>query len=104
MIYWFANFPALSERFNYNGDEYRADHRYLSRLVAEIEKRFEEFNEDDLLPPDGDERSCQYCRYRSLCQRGVRAGSLDEMIEEPIPEDPFDFEINFEQIAEFQVG
>ncbi|MBU0705004.1 MAG: PD-(D/E)XK nuclease family protein, partial [Chloroflexi bacterium] len=30
-------------------------------------------------PLTTDERHCRYCRYRSLCQRGVEAGPLDEM-------------------------
>ncbi|MGD8997677.1 MAG: PD-(D/E)XK nuclease family protein [Anaerolineae bacterium] len=102
MMYWFASFPADSECVYYNSDQYRADHRHLNGLVAEIRERFEALNEDRLLPCAGDERSCQYCRYRSLCQRGVEAGSLDEMLGEAASEDPFDFGIDFEQIAELE--
>ncbi|MGD2177193.1 MAG: PD-(D/E)XK nuclease family protein, partial [Anaerolineae bacterium] len=102
MIYWFANFPADSARFDYSRDDYRMDHRYLNGLIAEIEERFEELDEKRLAPCAGDERACQYCRYRSFCQRGVQAGLLDEMMTEPMSEDPFDFEIDFEQIAELK--
>jgi CRISPR/Cas system-associated exonuclease Cas4 (RecB family) len=104
MIYWFTNFPAVPGRFDYDRDEHRADRGYLSRLVAEIEERFEGLNEHHLLPCGNDESRCQYCRYRSFCERGVEAGLLDEMAGEAVSEDPFDFEIDFEQIAELEYG
>jgi hypothetical protein len=102
MIYWFANFPADPERFDYSREAYRADEGYLGRLVEEIEERFERFDEDQLLPCDVDAERCQYCRYRSFCQRGVEAGLLEEMAGESVSKDPFDFEMDFEQIAELE--
>lgn len=104
MIYWFANFPAVPERFDYNRDRYRADRRDLSGLVAEIEEGFEKLKEGDLLPRGGNESRCQYCRYRSFCERGIRAGLLDGLRGEAGSEDSFDFEIDFEQIAELEYG
>lgn len=104
MIYWFANFPAVPERFDYSPDQYQADEIYLSRLVAEIEEKFEEPNGDRPLPCSEDVRCCQYCHYRSFCQRGVEAGSVEQMVGEARSEDPFDFEIDFEQIAEVEYG
>jgi CRISPR/Cas system-associated exonuclease Cas4 (RecB family) len=104
MIYWFANFPAVPERFDYSMEEYRADHHYLSGLIMEIEERFKELDQVQLLPADGDESCCQYCRYRSFCQRGVEAGLVEGMMREAVSEDTFDFEIDFEQIAEFEYG
>ncbi len=97
MIYWFANFPLAPERFTYGTTQYKADEAYLTSLIEEI---------DSL--GDGDfslttqERRCRYCRYRSLCQRGIRAGSLDETEEESESDDDFDFVIDFEQIAEIE--
>jgi len=102
MLYWFAGFPAHCERIGYSRDQHRLDDRYLKGLVAEIGERLEELNEDHLLPRADDERSCHYCRYRSLCQRGVEAGSLDEMMGEAASEDPFSIGIDFEQIAEIE--
>jgi hypothetical protein len=104
MIYWFANFPAFPERFDYDRAKYQRDHRYLSGLIAEIEEKLEELSGDHLPPSEGDERCCHYCRYRSYCQRGVRAGSLDEMMGETVSEDNFDFEVDFDQIAELEYG
>jgi hypothetical protein len=104
MIYWFANFPAMPERFNYSRDAYQADQGYLGGLIAEIEERFEQLGEDQRLPCDVDERCCRYCRYRSFCERGTQAGLLDGMLEEARSEDLLDFEIDFEQIAELEHG
>jgi CRISPR/Cas system-associated exonuclease Cas4 (RecB family) len=108
MVYWFANFPANPERFSYDDDQYRADHDRLTRLVVEIEHMFEDGADEDLLPRATDERRCRYCRYRSLCRRGVEAGSLDEVASQPMVEDAdeleLDFEFSFEQIAETDYG
>ena len=97
-------FPAAPARFGYNSDEYRADRRYLSGLIAEIEERFEDLGEGHLLPCGSDESCCQYCRYWSFCERDVGVGLLDEMREEAMAKDPFDFDIDFEQIAELEYG
>jgi CRISPR/Cas system-associated exonuclease Cas4 (RecB family) len=73
MIYWFARFPAQAQRFEYDAQKYAQDGQYLEGLAAEIEAR----PETDF-PLTQDERRCRYCIYRSLCERGVRAISLDE--------------------------
>jgi hypothetical protein len=104
MIYWFANFPAAPGRFDYSADEYRDDRGYLSGLIAEIEERFEGLDRGQLLPRGSDENRCRFCRYRSFCERGVKAGLLSEMRGEAISADRFDFEIDFEQIAELEYG
>jgi hypothetical protein len=113
MVYWFANFPGRSEEFSYDDDQFRADHDRLTELVAEIERVFGEDADGDLLPRTEDERRCHYCRYRSLCQRGVeagsfRAGAFDEVASDPTMEESaelnIDFEFDFEQIAESDYG
>jgi hypothetical protein len=108
MVYWFANFPARPERFRYDDDQFRADHRYLTELVAEIERAFGEDADEDLLPRTEDERRCRYCRYRSLCQRGIEAGPLGEIASDRTAEAAGELEIdlafNFEQVAESDYG
>ena len=97
MIYWFSNFPADPERFAYGAAQYRADEVYLSSLIEEIQGL-----------GDGDftltaqERRCHYCPYRSLCQRGIRAGAFDQAEEESEVRDDFDVSLDFEQIAEIE--
>ena len=97
MVYWFANFPTNPERFTYDAAQFRKDEIDLTTLIGEIAGR-----RDAVWPLTPHERRCNYCPYRSLCQRGVRAGPLDEIEETPKPDDDFDIAIDFEQIAEIE--
>jgi CRISPR/Cas system-associated exonuclease Cas4 (RecB family) len=97
MIYWFANFPTDPERFTYDAAQFESDEVYLGNLIEKIAAMG---NAD--WPLTLHERRCKYCVYRSLCQRGVRAGPLDEIEETPEPDDDFDIVIDFEQIAEIE--
>jgi len=97
MVYWFASFPARSERFTYDAAQYEADGAYLASLIEEIKGLG-----DDGWPLTDREGRCRYCPYRSLCQRGIRAGTLDEAEDtgEDVPELSGDFDFDFEQVAE----
>jgi len=97
MVYWFADFPADPGRFVYNAARYEADEVYLTSLIEEIRGMG-----DEDFPLTTEERRCRYCAYRSLCQRGVRAGAFDEAEEESGPLDDFDISLDFEQIAEIE--
>ena len=60
------------------------------------------------LPEEGDLRTprverCRFCVYRSLCERGVRAGPLDEIEDAAEAGEGFDFQLDFEQIAEIKL-
>jgi PD-(D/E)XK nuclease superfamily len=95
MIYWFAGFPQQPEHFDYNAIRFFEDQAYLSNLVAEIIA----LGSGDFPLTSCLER-CIYCVYRSFCNRGIHAGSLDEL------EESLDIEVNtnilldFEQIEE----
>lgn len=97
MIYWYANFPDQPERLPYDQSQYDADESYLSALIKEIAA-----NRADVFNLTTDERRCLYCSYRSLCERGVRAGDFDasEAEWEPDLTPPSGFD--FEQIAEIR--
>ncbi len=97
MIYWFANFPMNPERFAYDAAQFESDEVYLTALIEEIAGI-----DDENWPLTLQEQRCKYCPYRSLCQRGVRAGLLDEIEETPEPGDDFELVIDFEQIAEIE--
>lgn len=97
MSYWFACFPSDPERFGYDAVQCEADEVYLASLVEEIKG----LGGIDF-PLTTDHRRCHYCRYRSLCQRGVAAGSLLETEEDVEPEDDFDLSLDYEQIAEVE--
>jgi CRISPR/Cas system-associated exonuclease Cas4 (RecB family) len=97
MIYWYAEHPEEPQRFPYSAQQYRSDSDYLSGLVAEIET----LGEDDFyLTPN--ESRCKFCVYRSLCDRGIGAGTPDqeELFLEPGGEDEFD--LDFDQVAEIE--
>ena len=103
MIYWFADYPEEPARFGYDSAQYEADGAYLDSLVEEIVRLG-----DEDFPLTTQEQRCKFCPYRSLCQRGVRAGTLDEALDAALDEiegevdtgDAFGVDIDFEQIAE----
>jgi CRISPR/Cas system-associated exonuclease Cas4 (RecB family) len=101
MIYWFANYPADPEHLAYQTAQYETDGEYLASLIEEIRN----LGEEDW-PLTTQEKRCTYCPYRSLCERGDRAGTFDEMDLESEMADEFDpsagLEIDFEQIAEIE--
>jgi hypothetical protein len=72
MVYWFAQHPDAPERFLYHEAQFRADSERLTNLAREIQAR----TAFDLTP---DRARCTLCTYRSLCRRGVRAGSVDAL-------------------------
>ena len=97
MLYWLADFPGEPARFAYDAAQYEAGEAYLTALIEEIEGLAHE-----RLPLAAQSRRCDYCRYRSLCQRGVRAGTLDEIGDELEPDESFGIALDFEQIAEIE--
>jgi hypothetical protein len=93
MIYWFAEAPHEPETIPYSAEQFSLDDAYLKSLIAEIiGLRPEAFT----LTPNVER--CRFCTYRSLCDRGVEAGDLDELEAEPEPVAESDFD--FDQIAE----
>lgn len=101
MIYWFAEHPDQPYHFPYTSAQYRADHEYLSTLIAEIAG---EYNRQTLgplsFPLTPDEKRCAYCPYRSLCDRGTRAGDLDDW--DTDLDEPTALDFTLEQIAEIE--
>jgi len=97
MIYWFAEHPNDAERFAYTESQYNQDREYLSGLMAEIEH----LGESEFFLTDQVER-CEFCTYRSLCERGVRAGRLDQLPDELSAAGEAGFTLDFDQIAEVE--
>jgi len=96
MIFWFATCPEEPWRFKYTTQRYQSDREELHRIISEIiklpEGRFMLTNH---------EKRCEYCVYRSLCNRGIQAGDWltqeDEVGDENIP-----LNVNFDQVAEIE--
>lgn len=98
MVYWFAEDPANPERFAYSTAQHNDTHERLASLTNEINAR----KDFDLTT---DTHRCKFCTYRSLCDRGVKAGNLEDMTESTSidePGDMLDFDLDFDQIAEIE--
>jgi len=93
MRYWYAEHNGTSHSFAYDAVQFKADEKYLMSLVDEINTRAD-------FPLTDETSRCRFCTYRSLCERGVKAGSLAEWDAQDYDEGVADFTIDLEQIAE----
>lgn len=66
MVYWFSEDSATME-FNFNEASLREAEARLSSTIENISERFE-------FPLTHREHLCKFCVYRSLCDRGAKAG------------------------------
>jgi CRISPR/Cas system-associated exonuclease Cas4 (RecB family) len=92
MMYWFAEFPGVTEHFPYDSGQHDGAREYLAGLVHEIAA-----HQGTIWPLTSDHRFCRFCNYRTLCERDVRPAFLEEL------EDDLELgelEIDLEQIAE----
>jgi CRISPR/Cas system-associated exonuclease Cas4 (RecB family) len=90
MIYWFAVHPTQPEVIPYDQTRFTQDQAYLSKLIQEITTASD-------FPLTNDQKACRYCVYRSYCDRGQTAGSLDE-IDDDLELD--ELALDWEQISE----
>jgi hypothetical protein len=100
MIYWFTEPQQAPEVFQYSAQHCQEDGDYLAGLVGQIGGlRQEDF---DMAASTS---ACRFCVYRSLCGRGIQAGSmLDGSEEDSTPEYASDgagsLDFDLEQIGE----
>jgi hypothetical protein len=97
LTYWFVQHPTDPEVIPYNAQRFQRDHAFIEGLIMEIERAAETGD----FPLTEDKKRCQFCQYRSLCERGIAAGWLDDVedIDELGAEETL-FEIDLEQIGE----
>lgn len=80
MRYWYANFPDESVAFKYSTEQLEADAAFLELMIDRI---------DELQPGQfeltAELNKCLYCPFRSYCERGRTAGSIEEF---DVTEDP----------------
>ena len=69
MTYWFPEFPDRPETFTINSALVESETRQIESLIEEINGQT---RSPWLLTPDT--KRCKFCVYRSLCERGERAG------------------------------
>ncbi len=106
MTYWQAqasqagSSARMTVTFDYSDDQYREDEARISELIQRIADT----------PPGHfhmttiNER-CKFCCYRSLCDRGERAGDVSEIDIDDLDAEPdtgIDLDFDFGQIAEIQ--
>jgi len=91
MIYWFADFPEEPARFTYTSAQFQRDWDTLLKLSDEVASA-------SSYPLTEDRQKCLFCTYRSYCERGIRAGDMEQAEAEREAEELFD--VNFEQIGE----
>jgi CRISPR/Cas system-associated exonuclease Cas4 (RecB family) len=94
LIYWFANEPAQPEIFTYDSARHAENRAYLAELIARITT-----HDAPVWPLTEDEEQCKYCVYRSLCDRGVKAGSLQDSASEVL-EHSFEFDFDLDDVDE----
>lgn len=95
MIYWNAVHPQETVSFSYSVHQHEENSEKLKRLIDTIiGKPMGTFTKTE------NTRKCAYCQYRSLCQRGSRAGSLDQDNGEYIDVDTLISELQFDDSAE----
>ncbi len=75
LVYWFAGQPTAPARFPYSQARFLEDQRDLNELAALLLR----LKDEQDYPLTSDERRCAFCIYRSLCDRGINAGELDEL-------------------------
>ena len=97
MVYWFADHPTQPERFTYSEEDFQNDGEYLLGLVESIQGL-----EANQFPLTSDERRCAFCVYRSLCDRGIKAGGMEAYEEDLDEGEAFDIDLDFGQIAEIE--
>lgn len=91
MRYWFTAAPGQSVILRYDQAQHIANHEKLHHLVSDILSSDGENNFPKV--PDtaiNRKRFCNFCVYRSRCNRGIAAGHLEEIGD---PEDFFAVDI-----------
>lgn len=92
MRYWYAAHNGEMISFTYDSEQMQRDETTLRDLIETIDAAMD-------FPLTEDTRRCQFCTYRSLCERGRNAGALDEW--DALDYDA-DFEIDIDQIIEIE--
>jgi hypothetical protein len=89
MVYWYAA-TGQTHEFAYSAAQFERDRERLAQLFDDIDRAHS-------FPMTEQAERCRFCVYRSLCDRGVRAGSLSDYDLEA-PDDALDaFTLDLDQ-------
>ncbi|MCS6827969.1 MAG: PD-(D/E)XK nuclease family protein [Caldilinea sp.] len=80
MRYWFTAAPGQPIVFRYDAAQHETNRRRLERVLAQILAGREEADFPKVADtPINRKRFCAFCVYRSRCNRGEKAGDLEEL-------------------------
>jgi len=80
MRYWFTAAPGQPIVFRYDAAQHEANRQRLERILAQILAGQEEADFPKVADtPINRKRFCAFCIYRSRCDRGQKAGDLEEL-------------------------
>lgn len=90
MIYWYPEHPDLEITFEYSREKLESDEKYLTSLIQEITslQGMEQFLKTM------NEKKCDFCKFRSLCERGAKAGANSDEDASLANEDSFDIDFD----------
>ena len=92
MLYWNASFPGSIVTLPYSENQHEENRHKLDELIGQITHLpMGKFRKTT------DHKKCAYCLYRSLCQRGVTAGSIEAEAGEILDIDALISETLFEE-------
>lgn len=97
MVYWFAGYPDQPEVFTFDQHALDRGRQKLETLMDTMTRLLSQGEEAFTLTTD--QEKCTFCIYRSLCDRGLHAGSFyasDQEGEAP------EFILDLEQIGEIE--
>lgn len=98
MIYWFTNLTDQPEHFAYSERNYKEDTRFLSNLISAIDRK-----NDAIFPLTPNVNRCLFCTYRSLCNRGVKPGDLQQLEDTQEQVSAEAVNLDFDQIGEIEL-
>jgi CRISPR/Cas system-associated exonuclease Cas4 (RecB family) len=97
MAYWFSDHPQNTAWFPYGQMKFDADQEFLKAMIGKIAN-----TDGESFPKTENKKSCAFCVYRSLCERGDVAGTLDDFDDFGEDEPQIDFDVDFDQIQEIE--
>lgn len=74
MTYWFPAYPENPISLEFNTQDTLENSQLIKRITDEIQKRIDGSD----FPRTEELKLCKFCMYRSMCERGISAGSIDD--------------------------
>jgi RecB family exonuclease len=90
MCYFYPLSSSPEVIFPYSDDQHKENSEQIRTWIEQLESMIE----TDNFPLTGDTARCKLCVFRSICDRGVKAGdvsSIEEIDEEDLSSNHFDF-------------